>query len=257
MAFVPNFTTTPSDLSSWPTLGSMISTGKRVVIFMDYYSNQSAVPYILDEFSFMWETPFDQTDSNFPCVVDRPPGLKGQIPKGRLSVINHFLDTTLTSNILVPDRSALDVTNGVSGPGSLGQQADDCAQIYGAYPNFFLVDCITLSFKADGSLRRNKRIRIQSRCETEWRAVHSRQIPAIRRNKERSFSNIAFDPDQFVQFNCRRTVSILKVGLRRNAKVTEKVMKKIIKCRTREPRKIFFGAENPPRAHFYVFFCTL
>jgi hypothetical protein len=140
MAFVPNFTSTPPELNSWPTLGSMISSGKRVVIFMDYYANQTEVDFILDEFTYMWETPFDQTNSSFPCTVNRPPSLEGQIPKGRLSVINHFFDITLPDDILVPDRAALDVTNGISGAGSLGEQAIQCAQIYGAYPNFFLVD---------------------------------------------------------------------------------------------------------------------
>ena len=141
MAFVPNFTSTPPDLNSWPTLESMISSGKRVVIFMDYYANQTEVDYILDEFTYMWETPFDQTNSSFPCTVNRPPSLEGQIPKGRMSVINHFFDIALPDDILVPDRAALDVTNGISGPGSLGEQAIECAQMYGAYPNFFLVDC--------------------------------------------------------------------------------------------------------------------
>jgi hypothetical protein len=119
----------------------MISSGKRVVIFLDSGANQN-VNFILDEFTYMWETPFDQTDSSFPCTVDRPASLRGQIPNGRLSVINHFLDTELPIvNILIPDRDALAQTNGVSGPGSLGLQAQQCAVLYGGYPNFLLVDC--------------------------------------------------------------------------------------------------------------------
>jgi len=152
MAFVPNFTGTPPDLNSWPTLGSMISSGKRVVIFMDYYANQNEVDFILDEFTYMWETPFDQTNASFPCTVNRPPSLIGQIPTGRLSVINHFLDVELPDDILVPDRAALDVTNGVSGPGSLGEQAIQCAQLYGTYPNFFLVDCTSSAVSSNCSL---------------------------------------------------------------------------------------------------------
>jgi hypothetical protein len=125
----------------------MISSGKRVVIFLDSGANQN-VNFILDEFTFMWETPFDQTDSSFPCTVDRPASLRGQIPNGRLSVINHFLDIQLPIvNILIPDRDALAQTNGVSGPGSLGVQAQQCADSYGTYPNFLLVDC-NLIFRA-------------------------------------------------------------------------------------------------------------
>lgn len=45
-------------LNGWPTLGSMIDSGKRVVVFMDYNTNTTAAPYILPEFENMWETPF-------------------------------------------------------------------------------------------------------------------------------------------------------------------------------------------------------
>ena len=119
----------------------MISSGKRVVIFLDSGANQN-VNFILDEFTYMWETPFDQTDSSFPCTVDRPASLQGQIPNGRLSVINHFLDIKLPIvDILIPDKGALEQTNGASGPGSLGLQAQQCAAIYDRFPNFLLVDC--------------------------------------------------------------------------------------------------------------------
>ena len=37
----------PQHRSQWPTLGEMILTGKRVVMFMDYNANQTAVPYVL------------------------------------------------------------------------------------------------------------------------------------------------------------------------------------------------------------------
>lgn len=141
MAYIPPFSSTPADSSSWPTLGSMITSGKRVVIFLDAHANSSQVPYILDEFSYMWETPFDETNTSFPCVVDRPHQLRNTVPTGRLSLVNHFLDKQLPNNILVPDRASLENTNAVSGIGSLGNQAETCAGIYGRWPNFMLVDC--------------------------------------------------------------------------------------------------------------------
>jgi hypothetical protein len=143
LAFVPPFNSTPNDTFAWPTLGSMISSGKRVVIFMDSYANQTEVDFILEEFTYMWETPFDQTNQSFPCIVDRPHGLRGQVPTGRLSVINHNFDVELQHDILIPDRSSLNITNGLSGFGSLGLQAEQCAELYGRYPNFLLVDCVT------------------------------------------------------------------------------------------------------------------
>lgn len=141
LAYVPPFKTTPSDTLNWPSLGSMISSGKRVVIFLDANADPSVVNYILPEFIYMWETPFDQSNPSFPCTVDRPSSIAGQFPTGRLSVVNHFLDKELTPSVLIPDTSALNVTNGLSGPGSLGAQAGACSALYGRYPNFLLVDC--------------------------------------------------------------------------------------------------------------------
>jgi hypothetical protein len=140
LAFIPSFSTTPADTLSWPTLGSMISSGKRVVIFLDAGANRATVPYILPEFDYMWETPFNQIDPAFPCTVDRPKSLQNQVPAGRLSVVNHFLDKLLTKGVLIPDIASLNVTNAVEGSGSLGLNAANCAAIYGRYPNFLLVD---------------------------------------------------------------------------------------------------------------------
>jgi hypothetical protein len=143
LAFVPSFTTTPADTLTWPTLGTILGAGKRVVIFLDAGADQSRVPYILPEFTYMWETPFNVIDPSFPCTVDRPKSIQGQTA-GRLSVINHFLDQEITKGVLVPATKKLNVTNGESGPGSLGLQADTCLAAFGKYPNFMLVDCTPL-----------------------------------------------------------------------------------------------------------------
>jgi hypothetical protein len=57
--------------NAWPTLGDMISSGKRLVVIMDYLTNAGGVPWIisvsllykngvyLNRFNArMWETPF-------------------------------------------------------------------------------------------------------------------------------------------------------------------------------------------------------
>jgi hypothetical protein len=79
----------PMGINDWPTLGAMILTGKRVVIFMDYDANQTAVPWILDEFSQMWETPFDPTDRSFPCTAQRPPDLSTADAQNRRKSLIH------------------------------------------------------------------------------------------------------------------------------------------------------------------------
>jgi hypothetical protein len=133
----------PMGLDDWPVLASMILTGKRVVFFMDYEANQTAVPWILDEFSQMWETPFDPTDRNFPCDVQRPPNLSAEDAKNRLYLANHNLNydiNLLGTSLLVPYTPLLNVTNNVTGYGSLGMSATNCSQTWGFPPKFLNVD---------------------------------------------------------------------------------------------------------------------
>jgi hypothetical protein len=119
----------PMALDDWPPLSSLILSGKRVIIFMDYQANQTEVPYVLDEFSQMWETPFSPTDRSFPCTVQRPPNLAPPDAENRLYLANHNLNLDVSFaglNLLVPNTAILNETNGVSGYGSLGWMADNC-----------------------------------------------------------------------------------------------------------------------------------
>lgn len=139
----------PMNISSWPTLSEMILTGKRAVIFMDYDANQTEVPYILDEFSQIWETPFSPTNISFPCTQQRPPGLSTQDAEGRMYLANHNLNTEISlagTSILVPNTVLINQTNGLNGTGSLGLMANNCAAEWPRPPNFLLVD-----FYDDGS----------------------------------------------------------------------------------------------------------
>lgn len=130
-------------LDDWPTLAEMIITGKRVVMFLDYQANQTAYPWLLDEFTQLWETPFDPTDNTFPCTVDRPPNLSDDDAKNRLYLTNHNLNIELTvlgTSMLVPARTELNVTNAVNGTGSLGLAAEGCFEKWGRAPTFLNVD---------------------------------------------------------------------------------------------------------------------
>ncbi|KAK2737767.1 hypothetical protein FQN57_007415 [Myotisia sp. PD_48] len=112
----------PMSLDDWPTLSELILTGKRAVVFMDYKAEQTAVPYLLDQFSQMWETPFSPTDRNFPCTVHRPPGLSDRDARQRLYMANHNLNTQVSiggASLLIPNTVLLNETNAVSGFGSL------------------------------------------------------------------------------------------------------------------------------------------
>ena len=119
----------PMNISDWPTLSSMILSRKRVVIFMDYNANQTEVPYILDEFSQMWETPFSPTNRSFPCTQQRPPGLSIEQAEEMMYMANHNLNTQISfagTDLLIPTLALINETNAVSGDGSLGVMTNNC-----------------------------------------------------------------------------------------------------------------------------------
>ncbi|OJD19973.1 hypothetical protein AJ78_00167 [Emergomyces pasteurianus Ep9510] len=144
----------PMALEDWPTLSHFILTGKRVVVFLNYKANQAEVPYILDQFSQMWETPFSPTDRSFPCVIQRPPDLSDQAAKDRLYLASHNLNTEINfggQSLLVPNTVLLNETNAVTGFGSVGEAGINCANKWGRPPNFLLVDYYNIG-SANGSV---------------------------------------------------------------------------------------------------------
>ncbi|KAI0375129.1 PLC-like phosphodiesterase [Pilatotrama ljubarskyi] len=121
--------------SAWPTLGTLIDSGKRLVVFLSTKADFTSVPYLIDEFTNVWETAYDVTDTTFNCDVNRTNGDTST----QMYLINHFLDKVI-AGFPAPDPDHADTTNAVSGVGSLGQQVQTCAAQYGRNPNFMLVD---------------------------------------------------------------------------------------------------------------------
>ncbi|PWN22945.1 PLC-like phosphodiesterase, partial [Microstroma glucosiphilum] len=121
--------------SSWPTLGDLIDAGTTVIAYMDNSANVSSVPYLLPEFSAMWENPYDQLSTPFNCSVDRiGSGLKSN---NLMYLANSFLDEGVASILVTPDTDALYTTNSES---SVLSEANNCASEHTYYPNFVLVD---------------------------------------------------------------------------------------------------------------------
>lgn len=159
-AFAPSGTLT---LDQWPTLAELISSGKRLIVFMgefeiyvidlaslkhatnsytDYHADTSQVNYILDEFTYLYETPYDTTDPNFSeCTLDRPAGASAS---GRMGLVNHFLDVEIDlfgEVILIPDTIKAATTNSLS---SITAQTSLCVNAFGRTPNFVLVRLFTV-----------------------------------------------------------------------------------------------------------------
>ncbi|GAA6031167.1 hypothetical protein JCM8097_004037 [Rhodosporidiobolus ruineniae] len=138
-----NYTYTPASVpvayDAWPTYGELIGNGTRVVSFLAQNADVSEVPYLLDEFTNIWETPYDETDNAFPCTVDRVTGTSDD----KMYLMNHFLDynvTVLGQVFAAPDTGALNSTNAATGSTSLGENAASCLAQHGYYPTFTLVD---------------------------------------------------------------------------------------------------------------------
>lgn len=133
----------PMARDDWPTLGEMIIKGERIVMYLDYDTNQTAFPWLMDEFSQIWETPFDPIDQAFPCTVQRPPDLSPEDIQKRMYIMNHNLNvevSLLGSSIVVPAVTQLTVTNGLEGFGSMGLAANNCLSDWGYPPSVLNAD---------------------------------------------------------------------------------------------------------------------
>ncbi|PWN46890.1 hypothetical protein IE53DRAFT_350083 [Violaceomyces palustris] len=124
--------------SSWPTLGQLIDAGTTVVAFLASEADTSTVPYLLPEFTNMWENAYDQTSVPFDCSVDRINS--GTSPEGIMYLVNHFLDNEtnlLGTTIYTPAVDQLLTTNSYE---SIKANVDNCANLHASYPTFILVD---------------------------------------------------------------------------------------------------------------------
>jgi len=144
LAYVPPSIPVPQ--SSWPTLGQMIDSGTRVVVFLDAGADGSdggVVDFILPEFPMIWETPFSVTDPNFPCTVDR---IQGPLSTSdHMYMINHSLNVNIIpigAGVIVSDPEAAPVTNSVT---SIVANSNGCAPLSGnRAPNFVLLDFVNI-----------------------------------------------------------------------------------------------------------------
>ena len=135
--------TEPMSLDDWPTLGEMILTQQRVVVMLDYMANQQRIPWLLEEWSQMWETPFSPTNRDFPCTQQRPEGQDRSVSESRMYLANHNLNVNIALagiSLDVPAYTILNETNGINGTGSAGAMVQECTNNWGRPPNFLLVD---------------------------------------------------------------------------------------------------------------------
>jgi len=152
IAYIPP--QTPMTREDWPTLKEMLDSTRRVVVFMDKGAEDGTVPYLLPQFTMMWEDEYDPTDSEFPCKVDRTAGSLS--PSQQLNLINHNLNLNLIPigrGVRIPDRWDSPRTNGIS---SIVGHANHCAPLAGdRLPNFVLLDFVNIGQVTTAGARLN------------------------------------------------------------------------------------------------------
>ena len=159
MSFVPAGSPNTLPMDQWPTLGEMIEKNQRLVTYIgkldlifdnlelqlttgpDYGADAKSVPYLLDQFNYYWESPFNTLDPKFnQCKIDRKNKLDAS-GKSSMNLVNHYLDVKIPfTDITIPDRQKLDKTNAMTGEGSLGAHADLCRSQHGRNPNVLLIN---------------------------------------------------------------------------------------------------------------------
>lgn len=132
---------------NWPTLQTMINQNTRLVSYVTNAKYDSSVPYLLPEFNYVFETPFEVTSlDGFNCSLDRPKALgtsgASAVSQNYLSLVNHFKYQQLLAGVLVPDTDQLSIVNSpeTSTAGNLGLHLKNCQSEWGARPNYVLVD---------------------------------------------------------------------------------------------------------------------
>ncbi|KAF9906881.1 hypothetical protein BX616_000588 [Lobosporangium transversale] len=120
--------------TAWPTLAQMISSGKRLVTFLDKGADAS-VPWLMAEYNFIFETPWHVTkDSPYPCTIDRPKDQRKQ-----MYVLNHFIYGQFElggESISIPQPGAANQTNSAD----LTSHINDCQKTFKQIPSFIAVD---------------------------------------------------------------------------------------------------------------------
>ncbi|KAI8989379.1 PLC-like phosphodiesterase [Pilobolus umbonatus] len=151
----------------WPTLQELITSGKRVINFVDEGADQSVLPWFMKEFDYVFETPYNNfNESSFNCVIDRP--TEPHNNEEMMYLLNHFLYRTLTFGSIVldiPQKGTADIVNAQE---SLLKHAETCTATFGRRPNFLKVDFFNkgatlqiaatlnnVTYNGDGSLQCN------------------------------------------------------------------------------------------------------
>ena len=114
----------------WPTLGSMIQRGERLVVFHADQSKTGGTTFdwMLDRFAWTWETPWNNNTSTDFGRGDADRGTKGN----SIYVVDNYLENLLVET---PENAAL-----TNDDPFLVDRVLHCKQVEGVLPNFVMVN---------------------------------------------------------------------------------------------------------------------
>lgn len=92
LAYKPQQAATSVD--AWPTLGTLIDADTPLVVFMDNSADFTATPYIIDEFTNMWEDAYSES----ACVELRRGGASTSLLAVANSALGVFVVTAAPSH---------------------------------------------------------------------------------------------------------------------------------------------------------------
>jgi len=144
--------------TGWPTLQQLITAQRRIIAFTSTSADIKNVPWLLDEFSYIFETPFEVPDpSRFTCAAHRPGSVSGQEKlqqalQTRIPFMNRFLYANIFDSKVgkflsggeayKPNDTYVATLNGDKPgmPGNLKQGLTHCMTEYKRVGGFVLVD---------------------------------------------------------------------------------------------------------------------
>lgn len=116
----------PAADGSWPTLGEMVESGRRLVVLMENRSGGDTWPWLIDGFDVVQDTPYlFERPSDFSCEPNRGDA------DAPLFLVNHWIDDWRH----VPRNSAI-----VNARDVLAPRLEECREQRGMLPNFVAVD---------------------------------------------------------------------------------------------------------------------
>lgn len=143
------YTPTSPSIFNFPTLQELVKNKTTAVTFLST-SATTSVPYLIDEFSYVFETAFEVTDpSNFSCIAERPSAVNGTgnlkaATQSRMGLMNHFLYQEVGEGlgIFSPNETYAEDLQGTKATGNLKDAVEKCSRQWGTKGGFVLMDFI-------------------------------------------------------------------------------------------------------------------